>query len=61
MVGMGICLISLVERHGTVTARARALAPAVGAQFWIKVEFVRNEQKPWQEARDRVLAVLEIG
>ena len=59
MVSMEILVISLVERHGTVTARARALAPSVGAKIWFKVEFERCACDPWQEARDRVLAVLD--
>jgi len=37
--------LSLVERHGTVVARARALAPGVGAQIWLRVEF-RPEAGP---------------
>ena len=65
MVKMEISVISLVERHGTVTARARALAlaraPDVSAQIWIKVEFERGEQEPWQAARHRVLAVLDLA
>jgi hypothetical protein len=61
MVKMEISVISLVERHGTVTARARALAPDVSAQIWTKVEFERGEQEPWQAARHRVLAVLDLA
>lgn len=58
---MQISLVSLVQRHGTVTARARALAPAVGAEIWIKVEFEQSDREPWGEARDRVLSLLDIA
>lgn len=58
---MRIRMVSLVERHGRITARARATAASIGAQIWIKVEFERSEQEPWQEARDRVLALLDIS
>lgn len=61
MVSMDISLISLRERHGRVTARARALAPDAGAEIWIKVGFERSAQEPWQEARERVLAVLDVA
>ena len=34
MVKMQISVVSLVDRHGTVTARARALAQDAGAEIW---------------------------
>lgn len=36
---MQISLISVVQRNGIMVARAKALAPFVGAEIWIKVEF----------------------
>ena len=61
MVSMEMPVISLVELHGTVTARARALAPAAGAEIWIQVVFKSSAQEPWSEARDRVLAMLDMS
>lgn len=58
---MDLDLVSLVARHGTVTAYARATAPDAGAEIWIKVMFERSEQEPWEEARTRVLALLDIA
>ncbi len=43
---MQVSLVSVVERHGTVVARARALAPAAGAEIWIRVEFERSDCEP---------------
>lgn len=54
MVSMGISVISLVERHGRIIAGERAVAPDIGAEIWIRVEFERSDQEPWQKARKRV-------
>ena len=59
MVGIEASIISLGQCHEHVSARARALTPDVGAEIWIKVEFERSTLEPWEEARDRVLAVLD--
>lgn len=56
---MDIKLISLAQRHGRCIARARALAPAAGAEIWIKVEFERGDHGPWQAAYDRMLSILD--
>ncbi len=61
MVSMEISIISLVQRHEHVAVWAKALARDVGTQIWIKVEFERSEREPWTEARDRVLAVLDVA
>ena len=54
-----IRLISVVERHGTVVARAWALASDAGGKILVEVVFENSERKLWQDARDRVLAVLD--
>lgn len=61
MVSMEISIISLVQRHELVTAWANALASDARTQIWIKVEFERSDREPWTEARDRVLAVLDVA
>ena len=61
MVSMEISIISLVRHHEHVTVWANALAPDVGTQIWIKVEFERSDGELWTEARDRVLAVLDVA
>lgn len=61
MVSMEISIISLVRHHEHVTVWAKALAPDVGTQIWIKVEFERSDRELWTEARDRVLAVLDVA
>tara|TARA_R110000782_G_scaffold205451_1_gene293757 strand:- start:506 stop:682 length:177 start_codon:yes stop_codon:yes gene_type:complete len=58
---MEISIISLVRHHEDVTVWANALAPDVGTQIWIKVEFERSDRELWTEARDRVLAVLDVA
>ena len=58
---MEITIVSLVQRHEHVTVWANALASAEGTQIWIKVEFERSNCEPWAEARDRVLAVLDVA
>ncbi len=60
---MDVRLISLVQMHGIVVARARAMAPAAGAEVSIEVKFVvsatsgRENQKA--EAYDRILSILD--
>jgi hypothetical protein len=61
MVSMEISIISLVQRDEHVTVRAKALARDAGTQIWIKVEFERSDRELWTEARDRVLAVLDVA
>ena len=58
---MEISIISLVQRHEHVIVRARASARDAGTQIWIQVEFERSDREPWTEARDRVLAVLDVA
>ena len=61
MVKMDLQVISLILYDGRVIARALATAPATCAEISVKLEFERGEQEPWQEARDRVLAVLDVA
>ena len=58
---MEVSMISLVERHGGDTARTRALTPDAAAKNWLRVEFERSDGEPWQEALDKVLALLDTG
>lgn len=50
----------MLERNGKVVARARALAPAVGAKIWVEVAFEPSDYDPWSQAYDRLLRLLDL-
>lgn len=44
-----------------VVARAKVEAPEAGARLWIELRFESQRQKPWDEAYERVLSLLDIA